>query len=112
MTGSQTRMTVHTHAGTEHYVYEGEAIMSQGQQDRFKALLGDGLSKVTVGCDFAEKDYGNGGGVVVSVTLTCDQSEQAVRSAIGLAQEISYQYAWYYRDMLRQQLVQAGVLKP
>lgn len=107
-----TRMTIHTHGGPEHYVYEGQVIMSQEQQDRYKAIIGDGLAKVTVGADFSEKDYGNGGGVMVSVALTCDQSEAATRTAIALANEIASNYAWHYRCQLKQQLVQAGVLKP
>jgi hypothetical protein len=95
-----------------HFVYEGVAGMSQEQQDRYAAIVGNGLAKVTVGSDFSEKDYGNGGGVMVSVTLTCDQSEAMTNSAIVLAHEISSRYAWHYRVLLKQQLVQAGVLKP
>jgi hypothetical protein len=86
---SLTKMTIHTHKDegreSDHSIYDGEAIMSQEQQDRYKALIGDGLSKVTVASELAEKDYGSGGSVVVSVTLTCDQSEPIIGAAIGLA---------------------------
>lgn len=85
--------------------------MSQEQQDRFQALVGNGLAKVTVGRDLGEKDFGNGGGVVVSVTLTCDQSERAVSSAVALAHEIANNYAWHYQGQLKQQLINAGILK-
>lgn len=85
--------------------------MSQEQQDRFQALVGNGLAKVTVGRDLGEKDFGNGGGVIVSVTLTCDQNEKSVGSAIALAHEIANNHAWYYQQQLKQQLIAAGILK-
>lgn len=111
-----TTMTIHAHdksAGVnpEHYLYEGDAIMSQAQQDRYKSLIGDGLSKVTVGRDLGEKDFGSGGGVIVSVTLTCDQSEQSVNAAIALAHEVADNHAWHYQQRLKQQLLQSGILK-
>lgn len=93
-----------------HEVYEGEAKMSQEQQDYYKSLVGDGLSKVTVGRDNGEKDFGSGGGVMVSVTLTCDQSQDKIRGAIDLAYQITDSFTWYYQNLLKQQLIQAGIL--
>ena len=84
--------------------------MSQGQQDRFQALVGNGLAKVTVGRDLGEKDFGNGGGVIVNVTLTCDQNEKTVADAIALAHEITNNYAWHYQGQLKKQLINAGIL--
>lgn len=86
--------------------------MSQVQQDRFKALIGDGLAKVTVGRDMGEKDFGNGGGVFVNVTLTCDQDQTVISAAIALAHEVANNNAWYYHQDLKQQLVKAGIIKP
>lgn len=111
-----TAMTIHVRdkdAGSkpEHHLYEGEVVMSQAQQDRYAAIIGDGLSKVTVGHDLGEKDFGSGGGVIVSVTLTCGQNEQSVNSAIALAHEITNNHAWYYQQKLKQQLLQSGILK-
>lgn len=106
-----TSMIVHVHEKTDHHLYEGDVIMSQEQQERFKALIGDGLSKVTVSRDLGEKDFGSGGGVIVSVTLTCDQSEASVHNAINLAHEVANKHAWYYQQMLKQQLLQSGILK-
>lgn len=85
--------------------------MSQEQKDRYKSLVGDGLAKVTVGRDLGEKDFGNGGGVFVNVTLTCDQSEGMVQHAIALAHEIANNYAWHYQGQLKQQLLNAGILR-
>lgn len=109
-------MTINVHSknaniNPEHYLYEGDAIMSQVQQDRYKSLIGDGLAKVSVGRDLGEKDFGSGGGVIVSVTLTCDQSEQSVNAAIALAHEVADNHAWHYQQRLKQQLLQTGILK-
>lgn len=93
-----------------HEFYEGEAKMSQEQQDYYKSLIGDGLSKITVGRDNGEKDFGSGGGVMVSVTLTCDQSQDKIRGAIDLAYQIADSFAWHYQNQLKQQLIQAGIL--
>ncbi len=82
--------------------------MSQQQQDQLKALVGDGQARVSVGRDLANKDFGNGGGVLVNVTLTCDQSQGAINAAIGLAYQIADGAAWYYQEQLQRQLVQKG----
>lgn len=85
--------------------------MSQEQQDRFQALAGNGLAKVTVGRELSEKDYGNGGGVIVNVTLTCDQNEQSIRAAAALAHEVAESHVWFYHKQLKKQLITAGILK-
>lgn len=108
-----TQMSIHARIKGPipmHELYEGEAVMSQDQQDYYKSLVGDGLSKVTVARDNGEKDFGNGGGVMVSVTLTCDQSQDKIRDSITLAHQIADSFTWYYQNQLKQQLVQAGIL--
>lgn len=84
--------------------------MSQEQQDKYKALIGDGLAKVTIMRDLGEKDFGNGGGVAVNITLTCDQSANGVNGAIQLASEVAEGWVWHYHTQLKQQLVQSGIL--
>lgn len=107
-----TKMTIHAHSNSnEHFIYEGETKMSQSQNDAYKELVGDGLSKVTVNRDLSEKDFGNGGGVSISVTLTCDQSANIVNQAIGLANQIAEYHTWYYYEALRKQLIERGILK-
>lgn len=108
-------MTVHVKANNPggepiHDIYEGDAIMSQAQQDRFQALVGNGLAKVTVGRELSEKDYGNGGGVIVNVTITCDQNEHSIRAAAALAHEVADTHAWSYHRHLKKQLIDAGIL--
>jgi 3'-phosphoadenosine 5'-phosphosulfate sulfotransferase len=50
-----------------------------------------GNSKATVSCSvsFADKDYGNGYEVRVSVSLTCNQDRDTVDRAAAQAQEIA-----------------------
>ena len=117
MLASLTREVVHVHTivnkiDVNHDVYEGEARMSQEQQDAYKQLIGDGMAKVTVSQELSESDYGNGGKVMVAMTLTCDQSQAAVNSAIGWAKHMVDAKAWEHLTLLKQQLVQRGVLKP
>jgi len=111
MNGSPTKMTVNVHSKGEHDVYEGEAKMSQEQQDYYKSLIGDGLSRVSVSRDQTDKDFGNGGGVSVNVTLTCDQSTAVVAAAVQLAFQIADQYTWYYREQVKAQMLQRGIIK-
>lgn len=110
----QTRMTVHAHVkGPKpiHEIYEGEAKMSQQQQDAYKNIIGDGLGRVTVGRDLSEKDFGNGGGVFVNITLACDQSQAGFQAAIPMAFQLADQWCWFYQRQLADQLVQEGLLK-
>lgn len=95
----------------ENNVYEGEAKMTQQQQDQFQALVGDGKARVSVGRDLANKDFGNGGGVLVNVTLTCDQSQPAIQQAIHMAYQMADQAAWYYQDQVLQTCRQKGMLR-
>jgi hypothetical protein len=85
--------------------------MSQEQQDYYKSLLGDEKAKVTVMRDLGEKDFGSGGGVAVNITLTCDQSQDAVQKAIGLAYQVADSACWHYQKIIKQQLLQNGILR-
>lgn len=113
-----TKMLIHSRVvppngpTLEHQVYEGEATMSPEQQDVYKTLIGDGQSRVTVGRDLAEKDYGNGGGVFVNVSLTCDQSQAGINQAIQLAYQIADGAAWHYHEQVKQNLIANGMLRP
>lgn len=85
--------------------------MSEEQKDQYKAIIGDGLGRVMVGRDLGEKDFGSGGGVVVNVSLACDQSEKGLNDAIHLAHRLADQACWHYQHQLKSQLLQAGILK-
>jgi hypothetical protein len=62
-------------------------------RDRLKALVGDGLARVTSSFELSDKDYGNGFGVHCAVTLTCDQSEDEVDRAADLGAALACRFA-------------------
>jgi hypothetical protein len=112
-----TRMLIHARVMSsgglkDHQVYEGDAVMNQVQQDYYKDIVGDGQARVTVGRDLAEKDYGNGGGVFVNVSLACDQSQAAISQAIQLAYQVADGAVWHYQQQVKQELINRGILKP
>lgn len=111
-----TRMTVHVRyikdkSEVGHDVFEGEVPMSQQQQDSYKQLIGDGKASVTASKELSESDYGNGGKVFVSVTLTVDQSQPYIESAIGWAKQLADQKAWEAHAEMKNQLLQRGIIK-
>lgn len=57
--------------------------------DQFAALLPlhveEPHAKITISKDFANKNYGNGSSVMVSLTLSCRQEQGALEDAAGLA---------------------------
>src|SRR4051812_28732979 len=85
----------------DHFVFEGEAQMSQQQQDAYKGLIGDGAAKITVAKDLGEKNFGNGGSVMVSITLTCDQSHAAINGAVDMAHGLADYWIKQYHDQMR-----------
>lgn len=110
-------MTIHrsyTERGREVYqdFYEGEPNMSQQQLEDLKQVIGDGQGRVTVSKTFAEKDFGTGGDVFVSVSLACDQSHAGLTKAIDMASYYSKDAAMRHHTDLKQTLVQMGIIKP
>lgn len=85
--------------------------MSAQQVDYYKNIIGDGLSKITVSKDLGEKDFGKGGSVMVSVTLTCDQSEAGINGAIQLADRLATYWTDQHHDGMRKLVQQKGLLK-
>jgi hypothetical protein len=92
-------------------MYEGEVPMADQQQVNLKAIIGDGLAKVTASKEVSEKDYGKGGSVHVSVTLTCDQSISIIDNAAMLASTLATKYASEQYAELRAQLVSLGLIQ-
>lgn len=66
--------------------------MADQQQYQLAKIVGDGKSEVVVGRDMAAKDFGQGGGVFVSVKLTCDQGDEMVEYAIRVAGQIAQKH--------------------
>lgn len=66
--------------------WEGELeVDTEEEQDRLKRLIGDANAKVTISREISEKDFGNGGSLFVSVTLTVDQSHKGISEGVELA---------------------------
>jgi len=63
----------------------GWALGGEEMADALREVVGDGGAKVSVGLDMGDKDFGNGYGASVMVTLTCDQSADGVNEAIEVA---------------------------
>ena len=70
-------------------VFEGELPMSQQEADQIKALLGDGKASVSISKGIGDLNYGSGGNVRVTVTLTCDQSVAGVEGAKAWASHLT-----------------------
>lgn len=105
-------MKIDAHALGEHFVYNGDAQMTQGQQDFYKQLIGDGLGRISLSRDEADKDFGNGGGIMVTVSLTCDQSSNVVAQTIGLAFQIADAAVKHYQPIIKADLVARGKIRP
>ena len=58
--------------------------------DTARKLLGAGDARVSAGIDLADKDFGHGYGVHVSVSLNCEQKDKTVADAMNLAKEIAH----------------------
>lgn len=79
-------------------------------QADLKQLLGDGMAKVTASKELSKKDYGAGGSVYVSVTLTCDQSMQALESTAEWAKHLATKYCLDEYKQLEAQLSHLGII--
>ena len=65
-----------------------EEIMARAQK-----VLGDGAARVSAGVDMARKEYGNGFGVHVSVSLNCNQDDDSIEKAAELAKDLAHGFA-------------------
>ena len=57
--------------------------------DDLKAIVGDGLGRVSAGMDVGEKEYGNGVSVSVMTSIACDQSRPGMVEGFELAAQLS-----------------------
>lgn len=75
-------------------IYEGAIPKEDMDQWNLMQIVGDGKSEVVVGVDAAAKDFGQGGGVFVSVKLTCNQSSEMIDYAAKAAASIAQKHLW------------------
>lgn len=58
-------------------------------EDRLRALADPSAARITVSMDLKDNDYGKGFGAFVSVSITCEQTQDAMDEAYVLASETS-----------------------
>ena len=112
---TKTRLSIdilHKDILLDRLVYEGPVEMTPEQIDSYKQLKGDEKATVTASRDVSEMDFGTGGKVFVSVTLTVDQSTQGIESGYQWATYFVNKKVWEAHDELKRQLVEKGLLKP
>lgn len=81
-------LTVRPHKGEEfHEQFTAEELPLSKQ--RIDRLVGDGLSKASVGVDLKDRDMGAGFGAFASVTLTCDSDPAVVAEALDLCEKLA-----------------------
>lgn len=92
-------------------IYEGEVPLSDAQQFQLDKILGEDNAEVVVGLDMAAKDFGQGGGVFVSVKLLCVQSDAMVDYAAKAAASIARKHLTEQYDIHRNLLRQYGLIQ-
>lgn len=78
------------------FLYEGE--VPKELMDAYQELIGDGKARVAVSAGVGIKDFGTGADASVTVSLTCNQDQQTINKAIGLAAQTAQQAAAYYQS--------------
>lgn len=98
-------MTLRLPDGEEiHYTFDGE--VPKEIMDAYKQVIGDGNAHVSASSDMGIKDFGTGAGAMVSVSLTCDQSQQGIHQAAQLASQASLYYSKLHRANVEAELLQ------
>lgn len=90
-------------------VFEGELPMSAEEQDQLKALMGDGKASASIRRTLGEMVFGNGGNCSATVTVTCDQSQEAVKAALWWASYFAGQVVEEELAKVREQVGRLGI---
>lgn len=85
--------------------------MADVQQYQLAKIVGNGKAEVVVGLDMAAKDFGQGGGVFISVKLTCDQEDAMVTYAAQVANSIAQKHLIEQYEIHQRLLKQYGLIK-
>lgn len=85
--------------------------MSVEQEEYYQTLLGDTNARISVSRDEAEKCFGTGGGIMVTVSLTCGQTEDKIRKTVALAYQIADEAVKFYTPQIKQDLLDRGLLR-
>lgn len=63
-------------------------LEDKDMEDKLVKLLGDEKAKMQVGMNFDSKDYGNGYGMFLSATVTCNQDTKTMKKAASLGAKL------------------------
>lgn len=92
------------------FVFEGEK--PRELMDQYQQLVGDGMASVSVSTDMAVKKFGSGASAMVTISLSCNQDQQTLQRAVGLAADMGRFYAKQFQAQaeteLRQLLLAQG----
>ncbi len=77
-------------------------IISKTRSIVMKHLIGDGLAKITLSSELTDKNFGDGVSCMVSLTVTVDQSEQAIADACSTLRLIAGEEARAGMDQFRE----------
>lgn len=95
---------------TTSFIYEGEK--PRELMDQYQQIAGDGKASISVSTDMALKKFGSGASAMVTVSLTCNQDQQTLQTALGLASAMGRWYAKQFQGEaeteLRNQLISQG----
>jgi hypothetical protein len=72
------------------YTYEGN--VPEEVLDQFQKIVGNGLARVSLSIPIDLKDFGNGAGAHVSISLTCNQDAATIHQAHTLALQAAMHY--------------------
>jgi hypothetical protein len=78
-------LVYNTHDGTQEVYTKGFAMT--GLSD-IAPTSAENSAKITVSFDLSSKSYGNGAGIMCSVTLNCKQDEESIKLGYDLARSI------------------------
>lgn len=95
---SEIKTVEHTDASAScnvliHNTYDGTAeVYTKGYAmsglSKIAPSSGEDSAKITVSFDLSTKSYGNGAGIMCSVTLNCKQDEESIKLGYDLARAI------------------------
>jgi len=77
------------------YTYTGE--VPKQLMDAYQQVVGNGQARVSVSTEVGAKEFGTGASSMVTVSLSCNQDQQTLLTAINLAGEMA---RWAAKDLL------------
>lgn len=86
----------------QHYTSLSDGEVPKEMSDYSQQVMGNGQARVAVSTDMAFKDFGNGAGVSVTLSLSCNQDDATVNNVVQML-------GTWSREYCKQQLAVARV---